>query len=423
MYIEGDITHEHHVKTYGPVDRFGYKDFIPMFKAEKFDAARWARLFREAGAAYVVPVAEHHDGYALYRSTFNRWNSVEMSPGRDLIGELERAVRAEGLKFGVSSHRCENAWFYEPGMHLASDVRDTTIRLYGERIPESDIPGMTPECGVNEGSNPRSRREWLLHTYELVDQYRPDLVWLDWTVGKYPFQPTFYRFLAYYYNSAEEWGREVVVNTKFGYGANIQVYDIERGKSDRILAYPWQTDTSIGKHAWSYTPDWVCKSPDHIIDDLVDIVSKNGNLLLNVGPRADGTIPDEQVQVLRELGRWLQVNGEAIYATRPWIRAGEGDTRGTAGYMTDSEATRYTARDIRFTARADTLYALFLAAPRGTGLVRSLSMESGLRVGSVELLGHDAPLPWRQTARGLEVDFPERGSLPITPMRCAYDWT
>ena len=163
---------------------------------------------------------------------------------------------------------------------------------------EPEGQGMTPYCGKYEGSNERSRRQFLMHTYELIDKYQPELIWFDWTVGKYPFQPTFYKFMAYYYNSALDWNKEVVVNTKFGYGDNIQVFDIERGKSDRIREYPWQTDTSVGKKSWSYCVGEENKSPDHIIDDFVDIVSKNGNLLLNIGPKADGTITDEQKNVL-----------------------------------------------------------------------------------------------------------------------------
>ncbi len=406
MYNTEDITYEHHVKTYGPVDEFGYKDFIPMFTAEKFDADEWIELFMDSGATYVVPVAEHHDGYAMYHSSFNPWNSFDMIPGRDFISELEKAARSRGMKFGVSSHRAENAWFYEYGMHVPSDVQDMNITLYGERIPESDVKGMTPETGPNEGSNERSRRQWLLHTYELVDKYKPDLMWFDWTVGKYPFQLAFYRYLAYYYNSAAEWSREVVVNTKFGYGSNIQVMDIERGKSDRILEYPWQTDTSIGKHSWSHNPSDENKTPDHIIDDFVDIVSKNGNLLLNVGPRADGSITEEQAHVLRELGGWLKVNGEAIYGSRPWSVPGEGDNVGTAGYMTDSEITAYNSRDIRFTTNNGNLYAIFLAHPGKEAVIRSLSGESGYEVRSVSMLGCSGPLEWEQTPGGLKVILP-----------------
>ena len=401
MYQKNNKIHKYHVEKYGPVDKFGYKDFIPMFKAPKFDPVEWAKLFKESGATYVVPVAEHHDGFSMYKSTFNKWNSVDMGPKIDVIGELEKTVRAEGLKFGLSSHRAENAWFFNGGMDIPSDVQDMSISMYGERLPQPGGKGMTAYAGENEGSNPKSRQEFLTHTYELIDMYKPDLIWFDWTVGKYPFQPTFYNFMAYYYNSAKDWGRDVVVNTKVGFGDNIQIFDIERGKSDRILRYPWQTDTSVGKKSWSYTPDEVNKSPNHIIDDFVDIVSKNGNLLLNIGPKLDGSITEEQQNVLRALGGWLNINGEAIYNTRPWVRWGEGN-EGTSGYMTDNKSTNYVADDIRFTANDDALYAISLAWTEGDINIEALSEENGdnLKVRAVSLLGSNEKIEWKQTKKG-----------------------
>ncbi len=410
MYDPNSDAYKSHVKKFGPVDEFGYKNFIPMFKAEKFNASQWAMLFKESGARYVVPVAEHHDGFSMYNSTFNPWNSVKMGPRRDVVGELGEAVKKEGLFFGVSSHRAENAWFYHNGMSVPSDVQDTSISLYGERIPPPSNIGISPECGQNKGSNERSRRQWLTQTYELIDQYQPDLIWFDWTVGKYPFQPTFYKFLAYYYNNALDWGKEVVVNTKVGYGDNIQVFDIERGKSDRIRKLPWQTDTSIGKKSWGYNPEEDNKAPNHIIDDFIDIVSKNGNLLLNVGPKADGTITGEQQHVLRELGHWLKINGEAIYGSRPWVRAGEGDVKGTAGYMTDGTAAAYSANDFRFTVNNNHLYAMALNWTDGEVVIQSLSEERtrDLHIASVSMLGSEESLQWEQTKEGLRVKFPSQ---------------
>ena len=212
MYDVNSHVHKHHVEKYGPVTEFGFKDFIPMFKAEKFDPFQWARLFKEAGARYVVPVAEHHDGFALYNSTFNPWNSVKMGPKRDLMKELREAILSEGLHFGLSSHRAENCWFFSEGMKIPSDVRDSTITLYGERLQEPDGPTLSPEVIHHDGSNEHSRRDWLTHMYELIDQYQPELLYFDWTVGKKPFQETFYKFMAYYYNNALDWGKEVVVN-------------------------------------------------------------------------------------------------------------------------------------------------------------------------------------------------------------------
>ncbi len=406
MYQKNSKAHKWHTEKFGPTDEFGYKDFIPDFKAEKFDADYWAELFKESGAKYVVPVAEHHDGFAMYHSTFNPWNAANMGPKIDVIGELKKAVTKKGLHFGLSSHRAENAWFFTPGMDIKSDVQDTTISLYGERIPPPSNLGISPEAGENPGSNARSREQWLTHTYELIDQYQPEIFWFDWCVGKYPFQPVFYKFMAYYYNNAIDWGKEVVINTKAGFGDNIQVFDIERGKSNKILKLPWQTDTSIGKKSWGFNPEEENKSPNHIIDDFIDIVSKNGNLLLNIGPRADGTITEEQQHVLRELGGWLKINGEAIYGSRPWITSGEGENKGTSGYMTDGVASNYAASDIRFTTNKDYLYAHVLTWTDDQIIIKSLNINSRLTVNSVSMLGSEEKLQWEQTDDGLIVQFP-----------------
>ena len=213
MYQEGSDVYRHHIETYGPLTEFGYKDFIPMFKAEKFDADQWVSLFRESGIKYIVPVAEHHDGFSLYRSVVNKWNAADMGPGRDVIGELKKASVEQGLHFGLSSHRAENAWFFNGGIEIPSDVRDSAYRsLYGQCLAEPG--GHELDCPEGAGFNEESKAKWLSHTYELVDMYQPELIWFDWTVGKYPFQSTFYQFMAYYYNNAIDWGKEVVVNTK-----------------------------------------------------------------------------------------------------------------------------------------------------------------------------------------------------------------
>jgi alpha-L-fucosidase len=405
MYLEGSRVYDHHIKTYGPLTDFGYKDFIPMFKAEKFNAEEWLALFKESGIKYIVPVAEHHDGFSLYGSKFNKWNSVNMGPERDIIGELKEASLKYGLHFGLSSHRAENAWFFNGGLEIPSDVRDPQYRsLYGELL---EAPGgQTPDCPEGAGFNENSINNWLKHTYELVDLYEPELFWFDWTVGKYPFRSTFYQFMAYYYNNALDWDKGVVVNTKFGYGDNIQVFDIERGKSDKARDFPWQTDTSIGKKSWGYIEGEENKTPNQIIDDFVDIVSKNGNLLLNIGPKADGTITDEQQAVLREIGRWLKVNGEAIYATRPWEVASEGTVAGTSGAFSDNEESLYTAQDIRFTTKGNRLYAISLAWTDAEVLIKSIGEDK--KVGGIRMLGSDEKISWDQTPEGLKVSFPEK---------------
>lgn len=404
MYQKDSKVYKHHIETYGDLNEFGYKDFIPMFKAEKFNADEWLSLFKESGIKYIVPVAEHHDGFSMYKSVGNKWNSVNMGPKIDIIGELKKASLKYGLHFGLSSHRAENAWFFNGGVNIPSDVQDPKYSsFYGECLEKPG--GHTLDCPDGAGFNEQSIEKWLAHAYELIDLYEPELMWFDWTVGKLPFQSTFYKFMAYYYNNALDWNKEVVINTKFGYGDNIQVFDIERGKSDKIREFPWQTDTSIGKKSWGYIEGEENKTPNHVIDDLVDIVSKNGNLLLNIGPKPDGTITQEQQDVLLKIGSWLKVNGEAIYGTRPWIISTEGTEISTSGAFTDNKESKYTAQDIRFTTREDVLYAIALAWSEKEITVRSI--DENLKVNHVSMLGSNEELIWSQTNEGLKVHFPK----------------
>ncbi|MCS2894540.1 alpha-L-fucosidase [Parabacteroides faecis] len=395
MYQKDSKEYKHHIEKYGDHVKFGYKDFIPMFGAEKFNADEWVSLFKAAGAKYVVPVAEHHDGFAMYNSDLNPWNAVKMGPKKDIIGLLKKATEKEGLVFGLSSHRLENSWFYNGGMEFPSDVQDKSVSLYGCRLEQEKY---TDEVGL----------DFLAHTHELIDKYQPQLIWFDWTVNNPVIRPYFNKFMAYYYNNSIDWGRGVVVNTKHGYPTNIQVGDVERGKLDKMRKYPWQTDTSVGKHSWCYTDGEENKTPEQIVHDLIDIVSKNGNLLLNIGPRADGTITEEQKSVLLSIGDWLKVNGEAIYGTRCWIKSGEGDIAGTAGTFTDNEATAYTARDMRFTTKGNDLYAIVLNWDKAGVLIKSLDKTTvaDAKILDVKLLGSDAKISWKQTDQGLKLSVP-----------------
>lgn len=395
MYQQNSREYKHHIATYGNHKTFGYKDFIPMFKAEKFNADEWAELFRESGARYVVPVAEHHDGFSMYNSELNSWNAAKMGPKRDIVGLLKNAVEAKGLIFGVSTHRAENAWFYNGGMKFSSDVQDTTISLYGFRYDD-------------EKQTDVSARQWLTRTYEIINKYKPRLIFFDWTVNSEILKPYFTRFLAYYYNNAIDWGQGTVVNTKQGYPTNVMVWDVERGKSGNMMQFPWQTDTFVGTKSWGYIDDEVYKKPGQIVDDLVDIVSKNGNMLLNIGPKSDGSIPQEQQDILRSIGAWLKVNGEAIYGTKCWKRFGEGDTKGTKGSFSDNKAINYTCQDLRFTAKENTLYVTILEWGEGNILVKTLTPEvmEDAKIQSVTMLGSNEKIQWKQTDNGLQLSIP-----------------
>jgi len=414
MYLPGAPAYEHHRATYGPQDQFGYKDFIPHFRAERYDPAAWASLFAQAGARFVVPVAEHHDGFQMYASALSHWNAAEMGPKRDLIGDLADAVRSAGMVFGVSSHRAEHWWFMNGGNTFPSDVQDPAFAdFYG---PAVGVNGQRPyEQYYDNPPDQAYLEDWLLRTCELIDKYQPQLFWFDWWIQNMAFKPYLKQLAAYYYNSAAAWGKEVAINNKYdAFPAGSTVFDIERGQESRIRGLFWQNDTSVSKNSWGYIDNHDYKVANDIIGDLIDVVSKNGALLLNIGPRADGTIPEPEQQMLREIGAWLAVNGEGIYATRPWTTYGEGPTQVAAGAFTDTKRTPFTGEDIRFTRKGDTLYAHVLAWPAdGSVTIRSLGGNSPhrlARIAHIEMLGSSQPLTWQSDGDCLRVDV--RGCVP-----------
>jgi alpha-L-fucosidase len=398
---------DYHVATYGPQDKFGYKDFIPMFRAEKWDPRAWADLFQASGARYVVPVAEHHDGFSMYDSAINPWNSVRMGPKRDIIGELAKTIRADGLHFGLSSHRAEHWWFFSGGRQFPSDVQDPRYAgLYG--------PAQSDRTNLGTPLGQAFLKDWLARCDELVDKYEPDLVYFD-EVGAWSpaFQPYLEQFAAHYYNEAHRLGRGVVINYKHTLmPPHTGVLDFERDVSDQARPDCWQTDTSVGQQSWSYIRDEKFKSSKQLINEFVDVVSKNGNYLLNIGPRADGTIPDEPRRILLSFGAWLKVNGEAIYGTRPAPLAAEGPTHpNPKGPGRDSVEAPYTADDIRFTKKGGTLYAIALDWPAtGTWTIKSLAQGDTVLVSraieNVELLGSAEKLTWKRTGAGLVITAP-----------------
>lgn len=408
MYLKGSTEYNHQVALHGPETEFGYKDYIPLFRAEHFDPAAWAQLFRDAGARYVVPVAEHHDGFAMYNSDLSEWTAVKMGPKQDVIGELAKAVRARGLHFGLSSHREEHYWYYNGGFDFPSDVQSQKYTsLYG--FPPS--PGEVHNNTISKDTTVPPKAfldDWLARDTELVNKYHPEVIYFDWWIGKPQFQPYLQRFAAFYYNYAAAHGFPPVLNyknTAMPEGAG--VFDVERGELAGIRQLHWQTDTSVGNKSWGYIQDDTYKSPEFIVHELADVVSKNGNLLLNIGPKPDGTIPTPVRQTLLAVGTWLRVNGEAIYNTRPWTQYGEGTTEVEAGSFHDTHVQNYTPTDFRFTRKGNTLYAIELARPAGSeAVIHALSSGSGNHVKSMELLGIRGNLKWRQKADGLHIDFP-----------------
>lgn len=397
---------ERHIATFGPLEKFGYKDFIPQFKAEKFNADAWAQLFKKAGAKYVIPVAEHHDGFPMYDSAYTEWNAAKMGPKRDVIGELAKAVRKQGMIFGVSSHRAENWWFYGEGRKVASDVTDEKYRqLYGPARDrrESEDQKTPPDQAFLQ--------DWLLRTSELVDKYQPQVIWFDWWIAQPAFHPYLQMVSAYYYNRGAEWKKGVAINYKKHGGESFPdtagVLDIERGQLAAKRDLFWQTDTSVSTNSWGYIKDHKYRTANSLVDDLIDIVSKNGCLLLNIGPKPDGTIPEPEEKLLLEIGQWLAVNGEAIYGTRPWQVFGEGATKVSEGPFAERNRKDFTADDIRFTTRGDTLYAIALDWPQGATLtIKSLPTGSAQKIRRVQMLGAKGDLKWSQSKDGLTITLP-----------------
>jgi alpha-L-fucosidase len=412
MYIQGSKEFKHHVETYGPHTQFGYKDFIAQFTAEKFDADEWARLFKEAGARFIMPVAEHHDGFPMYDCSFSEWTATKMGPKRDLIGELAEAVGRQDMVFSVSSHRAEHWFFFNGGMEFDSDVQDP--QYYDFYGPAKPGPRHDAAEWRSKDWTPRPHGkfldDWLARTCELVDKYQPQVVWFDWWIEQAVFEPYLQKFAAYYYNRGEEWGKGVAINYKFqSFPEGTAVYDVERGQLKEIRPYFWQTDTSVSKNSWGYIKDHDYKTAGDIVGDLVDIVSKNGALLLNIGPRPDGTIPEPEQAMLREIGQWLSVNGEAIYNTRPWQLFGEGPTEIVEGYFSDTKRNPFTSADIRFTTKGNALYAICLAAPNEAVTIQSLSANSPVQadqISEISMLGVPGTLAWSQNESGLTIQTP-----------------
>ncbi|MCM3132416.1 alpha-L-fucosidase [Paenibacillus polysaccharolyticus] len=406
MYIQGSKAYEHHLKVYGDHKEFGYKDFIPMFKAENFDADEWATLFKQAGAKYVMPVAEHHDGFQMYKSSISHYNTYEMGPKRDVLGEMKVAYEKLGLTFCVSSHRAEHWFFMSHGKEFDSDIKEPLQcgDFYWPAMPEppdfQDLYGSPPSDEFLE--------DWLIRCCELVDEYQPRVFYFDWWIHTAAFKPYLKKFAAYYYNKGEEWGIPVAINYKhdaFMFGAAVP--DVERGQFAELKPYFWQTDTAVARNSWCYTEDNQYKTAEEIIRDLVDIVSKNGSLLLNIGPRADGTIPDEDRNILLRIGKWLEVNGEAIYETSYWRTYGEGPTEVKEGQFTDGEMKVFTSEDIRFTVKGSSLYATVMVYP-DNGIVHIQSLKNGSphfhgMIEQVRILGYEEQPNWERNESALTI--------------------
>ena len=417
MYVKDSKAYRHHIETYGKHSDFGYKDFIPMFKAEHFDAARWAEVFKRSGAQYVVPVAEHHDGFQMYASDLSSYNAADMGPHKNVIGQLKKSVEDAGMVFGVSSHRIEHYFFLGEGRDFDSDIKGEFKRgdLYWPSVKgPHDFDAIDGECPPTE----EFMQDWLVRTCELIDRYDPRIIYFDWWIQRVELAPYLKKLLAYYYDRAAERGEEVVVNYKhdaipFG----IAVPDVERGQLSSQRSYKWQSDTAMCFNSWSYTKDNKYKEARDVLCDLVDITSKNGTLLLNIGPKEDGTFTKEETDILDTIGKWLKDCGEAVIDSRPYRIFGEGPTEVAEGGFMDGKVKEFTSSDFRFFAGDGSIYAIALrSSSDGIYRIRHFAKKQGFlnaRISKISCLNDKSPVSFDHGEECLEIRSDIATDLPV----------
>jgi len=418
MYMQtGEVWatryYEDHLKRYGHPSKYGYKDIIPLWKAERWDPEKLMALYKKVGAKYFVSMGTHHDNFFLWNSKLHKWNSVNMGPKKDVVGLWQKAAKKEGLRFGVSEHLgASYTWFQAahgadktgPLAGVPYDGADEKYAdLYHKKTAENDKGWLT--------NDPENQKDWLAKITELIDMYQPDLLYSD---SELPFGEIGRSLVAHFYNQdmAKNKGKlDAVYTAKLRPSEGRWVQDVERGALDSISPYPWQTDTSIGD--WYYRTGQKYMTGTEVIQMLVDIVSKNGNLLLNVVQTPEGDLEPDVLAILDEIATWTPVNGEGIYGSRPWKIYGEGPStsknqaKGQFGGVKDVRP--YEAADIRFTTRGETLYAFCMSKPSGDIKITSLGKNSKVNsktVASVKMLGSKEKLTWKQEGDALVINKP-----------------
>jgi alpha-L-fucosidase len=437
MYIPGDPDYRYQCDHYGHPSKVGFKDIDNMWHAEHWDPEKLMGLYKRAGAKYFVALANHHDNFDCYDSKYQPWNSVKIGPKKDIVGTWEKAARDAGLRFGVTVHAARAWSWFEPAQGADKDGPLASVP-YDGKLTKADgkgtwWEGLDPQDLYAQNHAPKEKPDaayctkFYNRTVDLINKYQPDLLYFDddYTdtgLPLYDADPTVgLRIAAHYYNSnrkQHDGKLEAVLNAKkvSADKRGCVVLDIERGGAKDLQPQPWQTDTCIGD--WHYRRSLAeqhgYKKSDNVLRTLADIVSKNGNLLLNIPVRGDGTIDDDEVKFLQEMAAWMDVNGEAIFGTRPWAVYGEGPStsaKAGAGGSFNEGRTRYTAEDLRFTTTGDSLYAIGLVWPEDGGklTIKSLASDSPQvkgEIGAVHLLGQEAPLAATRDASGLTVTLP-----------------
>lgn len=413
MYIQGHKQYEHHVKNYGHPSKFGYKDILPLWKAERWDPEKLMKLFKKAGAKYFVSMASHHDHFFLWNSKIHKWNSVNIGPEKDVVGLWQKAAKKEGLKFGVSEHLAASFnWFQTSrGADKKGDMAGVPYDganpqyedLYHSKADSSDVQNWLT-------NNPTWHKRWFEIVKELIDTYDPDLLYSD---SKLPFDEVGRSMLAHYYNQNVKDNTRVDAVYACKEASNGKwAQDVERGVLDHISPFPWQTDTSIGD--WYYRTGQKYKSADEVVQLLMDIVSKNGNLLINVVQTPEGDLEQDVLNIMEGISKWIAANGEGVYATRPWKVYGEGPSTlkenqkaGHFGGVTDTRG--YQSTDVRYTTKGNTLFAFVMSTPEGDIKLTSLGKNAKLAenaIASVTMLGSKEKLQWKQEEGALVISKP-----------------
>lgn len=408
MYYKGNPVYWHHKRKYGK--DFNYRDFIPMFKAEKFDADEITKAVKDCGAKFLMPVAEHHDGVKLYDSALSEWTTVNFPVHRDFIGELKAACEKTGITFSTSSHRAEHFWFLNGGKTIGfkNETQDEAYReFYGACANVHKRNNLHTLLKQEHGIEPTEKwlQDWLVSSCELIDRYQPASLFFDWWVSYKAFRPYMKQFLAYYYNRSLEWGKEVCVYYKSdAIMYNCAIFDRERGQLKDVSPYIWQGETSTAYNSWSYCTTNRFKTPEIIACNLLDVISKNGCFVLNIGPKADGSICDEEKHILNELGKWTKTNAEAIWGTQPYKVFGEGKKQKGGSFH---EKLTYTKRDYRFTYKTGVVYA-FALKPQGQSVFQIKSLADSMDmfhcvIKNISLLGSTEKLTYSQDKKALIV--------------------
>ena len=410
MYQQGSPDYNYHVEHYGHPSKFGYKDIIQLWKAEKWNPEQLMALYKKAGAKYFVSMGTHHDNFYLWNSSLHKWNTVNMGPKRDVVGDWQKAAKKEGLRFGVSEHLAASYTWFQTS-HGADTSGPYKGIPYDGANPEYQDLYHTQAAADDKGwlsKNPVWQKEWQASILELIDNYHPDLLYSD---SGFPFDSVGREMVAHFYNSnllANKNKLDAVYNCKQP-SKGMWVQDVERGVMDSISPFPWQTDTSIGD--WYYRDGQKYKTAEEVVGMLVDIVSKNGNLLLNIVQTPEGDVEPDLIKSLDDIAAWIKVNGEGIYGTRPWKIYGEGPStigkqeKGQFGGLKD--VRKYLPSDLRFTTKNGILYVFTLGKPVEDIVVKSLSVTNSLKVKSIQMLGSKEKLTWNQSNEGLSIGKPK----------------